>query len=92
MSNYRLMNDLSSNSLMNQPPTLHPPPGSRGHHLWEFLRDLLHDVNQNPRIIQWEDQQNGVFRIIDSGKVAKLWGDKKDNKKMTYEKLSRAIR
>lgn len=40
----------------------------------------------------WEDASEGVFRIVESEKLAKLWGEKKNNQKMTYEKLSRAMR
>lgn len=41
---------------------------------------------------RWEDPEQGVFRIIESEKLARLWGEKKNNQKMTYEKLSRAMR
>ena len=43
-------------------------------------------------IIRWENRNDGVFRIIDSKKVAQLWGRRKHNSTMTYEKLSRALR
>lgn len=62
-------------------------------HLWEFIRDLLGDSNYCPRIISWENEKEGVFRVVHSNEVAKLWGEKKKNKKtMTYEKLSRSLR
>lgn len=41
---------------------------------------------------RWEDPIEGVFRIVESEKLARLWGEKKNNQKMTYEKLSRAMR
>ena len=67
---------------------------NRGSHLWEFmLQLLLSNRSQGPnRIVQWEDKQHGVFRILDSKRVAELWGQQKNNNKMTYEKLSRALR
>ncbi|CAJ0563507.1 unnamed protein product, partial [Mesorhabditis spiculigera] len=40
----------------------------------------------------WEDPNEGVFRIVESEKLARLWGERKNNTKMTYEKLSRAMR
>merc|ERR1711874_660589 len=46
----------------------------------------------NPKIITWEDIEKGEFRIVDSVLVAKLWATVKKNKKMNYEKLSRAMR
>ena len=61
------------------------------YHLWEFIRDLLHDPTQ--RIIKWENEQEGIFRVVKSSEVAKQWGNmKKNREKMTYEKLSRSLR
>lgn len=66
--------------------------GSRGNHLWEFIRDLLLQPEQNPGLLKWEDRRQGVFRFVKSDAVARLWGKKKNNSSMTYEKLSRAMR
>lgn len=60
--------------------------------LWEFIRDLLLNSETNPSIIKWEDRSKGVFRIVKSDKVAGLWGKRKGNSTMTYEKMSRAMR
>ncbi|KAG8230274.1 hypothetical protein J437_LFUL009447 [Ladona fulva] len=60
--------------------------------LWEFIRDLLKDNNHCPNDICWVDHDEGTFRFVKSEKVAKLWGDIKENPKMNYEKLSRAMR
>ena len=66
--------------------------GTRGNHLWEFIRDLLKDKRYNPKIVKWENKEEGVFRFVESESVAKMWGSKKCNPRMTYEKLSRAMR
>lgn len=60
--------------------------------LWKYVWDLLHSNEDNPRIIRWEDKDDGVFRIVNSEEVARRWGDLKNNKAMTYEKMSRALR
>ena len=60
--------------------------------LWEFIRDLLKNDKYNPEVIKWEDAEEGEFRIVDSVAFANLWARVKGNKKMTYEKLSRAMR
>jgi Ets-domain len=60
--------------------------------VWEFIRDLLKEREYCPSLIRWEDHEEGTFRIVNCKKVAKLWGDKKKNNKMNYEKLSRAMR
>lgn len=65
---------------------------SRGTHLWEFIRDILLHPERNPGLIKWEDRTEGVFRFLKSEAVAQLWGKKKNNSSMTYEKLSRAMR
>ncbi|XP_066999736.2 ETS-related transcription factor Elf-5 [Anabrus simplex] len=60
--------------------------------LWEFIRDLLLKPEYCPSLICWENHEEGVFRFVRSDKVAELWGSIKENPKMTYEKLSRAMR
>ncbi|XP_058807027.1 ETS homologous factor-like [Phymastichus coffea] len=66
-------------------------PTSQGK-LWEFIRDLLRNRKTCPSLICWEDYSQAKFRFVRSDEVAKLWGSRKGNTKMTYEKLSRAMR
>lgn len=77
-------------SLSRRDPTKKHTP--RGTHLWEFIRDILLNPETNPGLIKWEDRTEGVFRFLKSEAVAQLWGKKKNNSSMTYEKLSRAMR
>lgn len=65
---------------------------TKGNKLWEFIRDALKDPSTCPSVVRWEDPLEGVFRIVESEKLARLWGARKNNEKMTYEKLSRAMR
>lgn len=60
--------------------------------LWEFIRDLLLNPESCPSLICWDNYEEGTFRFVRSDKVAKLWGEKRDNPEMNYEKLSRAMR
>ncbi|XP_043268415.1 ETS-related transcription factor Elf-5-like isoform X2 [Venturia canescens] len=60
--------------------------------LWEFIRDLLGNPETCPSLICWEDYSQAKFRFVRSDEVAKRWGSRKGNTKMTYEKLSRAMR
>ncbi|XP_020638208.1 ETS-related transcription factor Elf-3 [Pogona vitticeps] len=64
----------------------------RGIHLWEFIRDILIHPEMNEGLLKWEDRQEGIFKFLRSEAVAQLWGQKKKNSSMTYEKLSRAMR
>lgn len=43
-------------------------------------------------MVRWENVEEGVFRIVKSEDLARLWGQLKNNPRMTYEKLSRAMR
>jgi len=60
--------------------------------LWEFVRDLLHIEKYNPSVIRWENVEEGEFRIVDSVMVSQLWATVRGNKRMNFEKLSRAMR
>ena len=42
--------------------------------------------------IQWRNEERMEFELVKPNMVAALWGEYKHKKKMTYEKLSRAIR
>uniref|UniRef100_A0A8C9ZY98 E74-like factor 3 (ets domain transcription factor, epithelial-specific ) n=1 Tax=Sander lucioperca TaxID=283035 RepID=A0A8C9ZY98_SANLU len=64
----------------------------RGTHLWEFIRDILISPERNQGLMKWEDRREGVFKFLKSEAVAQMWGQKKKNSSMTYEKLSRAMR
>jgi len=68
--------------------------GSKTPHLWKFMRALLEDATYNPQYIRWENKHEGVFRIVpgQSQQVARLWGIKKNNPTMNFDKLSRSLR
>ncbi|XP_041639367.1 ETS-related transcription factor Elf-3 isoform X2 [Cheilinus undulatus] len=81
--------DHSSSFYENPKKNKHAP---RGIHLWEFIRDILIHPDRNQGLMKWEDRREGVFKFIKSEAVAQMWGQKKKNSSMTYEKLSRAMR
>lgn len=58
------------------------------------MRSLLEDATYNPDCIKWENRDEGVFRIVPgrSKIVAELWGVRKKNPSMTFDKLSRSLR
>eukprot|EP00062_Callorhinchus_milii_P003749 gi/632941373/ref/XP_007885831.1/ PREDICTED: ETS-related transcription factor Elf-5 [Callorhinchus milii] len=66
--------------------------GLQSHHLWEFIRDLLLSPEENNDVLEWVDRNEGIFKVLKSDSLAKLWGRRKKNERMTYEKLSRALR
>uniref|UniRef100_UPI0037E96832 ETS-related transcription factor Elf-3 n=1 Tax=Semicossyphus pulcher TaxID=241346 RepID=UPI0037E96832 len=79
-----------SSSLYENPKKHKHAP--RGTHLWEFIRDILIHPEKHQGLMKWEDRQEGVFKFLKSEAVAQMWGQKKKNSSMTYEKLSRAMR
>lgn len=70
-------------------------PGESEHKqikLWEFLKELLLHPESNSNCIKWINRDDGIFKIEDSVRVAKLWGRRKNRPNMNYDKLSRSIR
>ncbi|ELU05134.1 hypothetical protein CAPTEDRAFT_214635 [Capitella teleta] len=59
--------------------------------LWQFLLDILANPNYNPELITWINRQQGIFRFVQSRRVAQLWGDRRQ-RDMSYENMSRAMR
>ncbi|GAU87600.1 hypothetical protein RvY_00425 [Ramazzottius varieornatus] len=70
-----------------------PEEENGGKKLINFVCDLLRNpIYEGKLLVKWENQEEGIFRILQSVEVARLWGMKKANPKMTYEKFSRAMR
>lgn len=61
-------------------------------HLWQFVKELLMQPNLYGNYIHWIDRPKGIFKIVDSVKVATLWGKRKNRPAMNYDKLSRSLR
>ena len=61
-------------------------------HLWEFLLDLLNNEEYCPKYIAWTRKDVGEFKLVRTEFIANLWGQSKRRKKMTYEKMARALR
>lgn len=66
--------------------------GSAHIHLWQFLKELLGQPQTYGTALRWLDRKQGIFKIEDSVRVARLWGRRKNRPAMNYDKLSRSIR
>jgi len=49
-------------------------------HLWQFVKELLLQPSLYGNYIHWIDRPKGIFKIVDSVKVATLWGKRKVTK------------
>ncbi|KAF5916269.1 hypothetical protein HPG69_007350 [Diceros bicornis minor] len=83
---------LKTRGIRSQDCHSHSRASLQSSHLWEFVRDLLLSPEENCGILEWEDREQGIFRVVKSEALAKMWGQRKKNDRMTYEKLSRALR
>ena len=62
---------------------------------WEFLLRLLLDSNSNPRMIRWEDKQEGSFRLVMKDEIARIWGMRTEKHKkmgLSYDNFARNLR
>ncbi|KAL2079778.1 hypothetical protein ACEWY4_025522 [Coilia grayii] len=64
--------------------------GSGPVQLWQFLLELLTDRSCQS-FIRWTGD-GWEFKLTDPDEVAQMWGRRKNNSKMNYEKLSRGLR
>merc|ERR1711953_1582730 len=53
---------------------------------------LLTLLDENSSAIGWTHNSHGEFKILDQKKLAKMWGEREGNKRMTYNNVARTMR
>ncbi|KAI0213447.1 hypothetical protein LSAT2_001481 [Lamellibrachia satsuma] len=59
--------------------------------MWQFILETLNNDNYNPDLITWVDRDAGVFKFVQSKRVAQLWYRKRGGAN-TFEHFSRSLR
>ncbi|XP_018012607.1 flocculation protein FLO11, partial [Hyalella azteca] len=67
----------------------------RGPRSWEYLLRLLRDPSTNPSLIRWENESEGIFRLVKPDAIALRWGKrtgKHFTEMLSYENFARGLR
>lgn len=60
--------------------------------LCQFLLELLNDPAKYSNLIEWLDKDKGIFKFLNSSRVAQEWGTRRNKPKMKYENFARSLR
>ena len=68
--------------------------GKGGMQLWQFLYTLLSDPDKKfKELIEWTSNSKArEFRLLEPEAIAIWWGEHKNKRNMSYDKLSRSLR
>lgn len=58
----------------------------------QFLLELLNEPDKYSNLIEWLDKEKGVFKFLNSSRVAQEWGTRRNKPRMKYENFARSLR
>ena len=67
----------------------YPRSGGRKRNLLNFILELL---TTRQTCVEWVDKPKQVFQIVNPDQLTRLWGEHKNNIKMSFDSLSRSLR
>ncbi|EUB61470.1 Ecdysone-induced protein 74EF [Echinococcus granulosus] len=86
----RSRNTVLTNSPIDRPrKTCAPRNGGRKRNLLNFILELL---TTRQTCVEWVDKPKQVFQIVNPDQLTRLWGEHKNNIKMSFDSLSRSLR
>lgn len=63
-----------------------------GQQVANFIRSKLEGPGRDDTLVTWYDRDKGIFRVVNSRRLANLWGAQKNRPNMTFAKMARGIR
>ena len=86
-SSARSSSSSTSTSSLSSTPKISSKSSVGKAKITHWLLKVLRSPAHNPSVMRWEDEERGVFRVVDQAELGRMWGVAKNNPDMDYEKF-----